>query len=880
MAPFKNALLRLAGRGYFTPAEQAPKVNFVLLPEGESDATNSEKALRAGAETDVDPVEVQLEEIKQSVDDVIEVVSGLWIADPVSVLAEEAELRSSTYDAVVVDSLGAQISMAASVGPLASSQPPETSVPPESSELPKASEPHVAPSAESLADKSSAESSHIEESATNEPEVVVNVEFDETADPETAPDVSSESQRDPKQGEGGDVVTDQEADIESRLAATDTLIAEASQTLNLEDTPRDVTPRQSPDADLPSSDLPASASDPEVRPVIQREQLPSGGLAEENPSGAAENPSGPEREVSDDSTTEENAAATEPEPSLRVPELGEPVERTIQIDELQSEAQLELFPNSAVNEPPEATDPGLESEKASHQQQSAKDGPLDAGTARPEFNDPAPQPAAELDVSSPTGFPDKPSPAEPAPAEPEPAEPEPAEAESEPAEPSSSESAVPMEEGIELPDGTIILPTVSSSAGASFAEQLGVKPRSSTAKSEPEVKVPDYGIDLVPKEDAASPPPSLDEHFEQEGQASQPLRQTPSEEAVALLLQQVLGTPAPVKSDAQHRPGVAPAFQSEAVPSESFEAPPSADDVTSPADEVTSPHYKPVMETWATLATEGPGALPPQAQGTIPAMPDQDPQPAITQPAVPQPPVEESAVPVQEMEAPVVDPQLKKPDAPALSPTQFEAGIAGRLLETDFGVKTKRLGQTVLQELQEDDDSVVVLLVSSDLNPHRSDLVAGLGMYLCAHRTRPTLIVDADLQEQTISRGFGRQGQGLVEAISGQTTWETCIQPTACDGLQLLPCGIDVGFVSGDEPQQELARIPEFVAQWRRGFGLTIIDGGVVESSLAPVLSGNADKTLICVRLGKSDRDNLVESCQRLVKAGGNIAGCISTGGD
>lgn len=201
--------------------------------------------------------------------------------------------------------------------------------------------------------------------------------------------------------------------------------------------------------------------------------------------------------------------------------------------------------------------------------------------------------------------------------------------------------------------------------------------------------------------------------------------------------------------------------------------------------------------------------------------------------------------------------------------------LAERLLKSDFGLQIQELNSNVISEFDPEQPAAMVM-VSIDGDPQRSDVVAGLGMVVCAQRTAPTLIVDADIDQRAISQGFEQSDKGLLESLVEQTPWQQSIDATSCDRLRILGSGSERQGVQ--DSASLVAQAKTAVDQWKQEFGLVLIDGGPISSPLAIALAAASDATFLCVELGQSERENLVAATERLVAAGATVKGCITTG--
>ena len=283
--------------------------------------------------------------------------------------------------------------------------------------------------------------------------------------------------------------------------------------------------------------------------------------------------------------------------------------------------------------------------------------------------------------------------------------------------------------------------------------------------------------------------------------------------------------------------------------------------------------YNPVMETWANVSHGTEPQQTPDAE--IPAAPDDLGLPAneyrdaglaeeaFDAAVAAQPP----AASVEEINIAAIAPTM---------PSEYEVSLAERLLQTEFGDRVRQLGDHITGNLA-DSESQIVLVAGIDADPQRPDAVAGLGLLICAQRTQPTLIVDGDQESRLISQGFEKHEAGIAEILLGTTIWKQAVRPTSCAGLHVIPAGnIDVN--ASGIPQERSSGIGQIVAEWKKEYGLILIDGGITDSPLVAALAPHADATFVGVHLGTSQRDQLLEATEQLVSKGARVKGCITTG--
>ncbi len=209
-------------------------------------------------------------------------------------------------------------------------------------------------------------------------------------------------------------------------------------------------------------------------------------------------------------------------------------------------------------------------------------------------------------------------------------------------------------------------------------------------------------------------------------------------------------------------------------------------------------------------------------------------------------------------------------------PTNYEVSLAQRLLHSDFGKQIQELDAELTKQV-EGSGPHVVLLVSLEPNAQQAEVATGLGMTVCVQRSGPTMLVDADLEVRSITRAFEANGGGLLDAIIGADDYVDFVKPTSCEQLKLLPTGNDFATVDTTDATQIAQRITDHVEEWKRRFDLILIDAGTATSWMAKQLAPHADATFVCVKLGHSQRERLIEVTQQLTNDGASVKGCITT---
>lgn len=214
--------------------------------------------------------------------------------------------------------------------------------------------------------------------------------------------------------------------------------------------------------------------------------------------------------------------------------------------------------------------------------------------------------------------------------------------------------------------------------------------------------------------------------------------------------------------------------------------------------------------------------------------------------------------------------------SPALElvpPSAYEVEMAERLLHSDFGVRIQQLSERVTSQLP-NNGSQAIALIGLQQDEVRAEAVAALGMYVCAQHAGPTLVVDADADARTISRGFGQVGNGLQDVLAGTSKWTDAVRPTSCEKLHLLPWTSDnqTADITDDQSMENL------MERWLLHYDLVIVDAGTVDSAHARTVARACQAAFLCVPLGISDSQQLLKATQDLFQSGVNLRGCVTTG--
>lgn len=141
---------------------------------------------------------------------------------------------------------------------------------------------------------------------------------------------------------------------------------------------------------------------------------------------------------------------------------------------------------------------------------------------------------------------------------------------------------------------------------------------------------------------------------------------------------------------------------------------------------------------------------------------------------------------------------------------------------------------------------------------------------------KKVLLIDADLRRPRLHRSFGLSNDaGLSSVLSGNAEPEMVLTDTEIPGLTVVSSGPVPPNPSELLGSPSLASFLKAIDE-DHGFDHVILDSPPVGSVTDPVLlSASADVTIVVVRAGKTTRDFLLHSVEKLRKARTRIAGAV-----
>ena len=177
-------------------------------------------------------------------------------------------------------------------------------------------------------------------------------------------------------------------------------------------------------------------------------------------------------------------------------------------------------------------------------------------------------------------------------------------------------------------------------------------------------------------------------------------------------------------------------------------------------------------------------------------------------------------------------------------------------------------------EKEMDEQGMQVLIISSATPSEGKTTVAINLACAMADRGKTVLLVDCDLRNPSVAKGFGLEnGTGLTEYLRGEVSYREIIRPDEKENLYV----VFAGTPSGDS--SELLAKPEckrFIDDCRNTFDYVILDTPPAAMlSDASELGVLADGVLLTIRQNYASRRHIQEGAQILADSGLPIIGCV-----
>ncbi|KAA1421458.1 polysaccharide biosynthesis tyrosine autokinase [Nocardioides humilatus] len=217
-------------------------------------------------------------------------------------------------------------------------------------------------------------------------------------------------------------------------------------------------------------------------------------------------------------------------------------------------------------------------------------------------------------------------------------------------------------------------------------------------------------------------------------------------------------------------------------------------------------------------------------------------------------------------------------DAPVLASIGFDNEIRSAPLLTDLGAfaartEAFRLLRTNLQFIDIDQRARVLVVTSAVPGEGKTMTSTNLAVAL-AQTGRTVLVIDADLRRPRVASTLGVDPAiGLTTALVGKAEIEDAIQVHEPSGLHVLASG-----AKPPNPTEILqSRVThDLIRRLRQSYDMIIIDAPpLLPVADASVLSTLADGSILVVRHGQTNRDQITEAVNRLSQVGGRLYGVV-----
>lgn len=171
-------------------------------------------------------------------------------------------------------------------------------------------------------------------------------------------------------------------------------------------------------------------------------------------------------------------------------------------------------------------------------------------------------------------------------------------------------------------------------------------------------------------------------------------------------------------------------------------------------------------------------------------------------------------------------------------------------------------------------ESRTVLVTSATAGDGKSTTASNLAI-ACAQAGERTLLVDCDLRRPVQDTIFDVNGsRGITGVLAGECRLGEAVRPAATENLYVLPCGALPADPSAQLAGKAFTRLMQRLAAT---FDRVIIDSPpVMTVTDAHILAANADVTLLVLRLNRSTRDLVRNSCEALERVGATLLGVVA----
>jgi capsular exopolysaccharide synthesis family protein len=222
--------------------------------------------------------------------------------------------------------------------------------------------------------------------------------------------------------------------------------------------------------------------------------------------------------------------------------------------------------------------------------------------------------------------------------------------------------------------------------------------------------------------------------------------------------------------------------------------------------------------------------------------------------------------------------ELAEAGVPALGSTAHEGGARAHPLTVGLNgharqTEAYRLIRTNLQFVDVDKPPRTVVVTSSVAEEGKTSTALNLGLTLAMAGVR-TLVVDADLRRSQVAEYMRVDGSaGLTTVLVGRASHRDVVHPYGDTGLAIMPAG-----TLPPNPTELLGsqQMSELLERLRAEYDLVLLDSPpLLPVTDAAVLSRRCDGAILVVRHGKTTREQLALSIDRLRAVEAKVLGSI-----
>ena len=216
--------------------------------------------------------------------------------------------------------------------------------------------------------------------------------------------------------------------------------------------------------------------------------------------------------------------------------------------------------------------------------------------------------------------------------------------------------------------------------------------------------------------------------------------------------------------------------------------------------------------------------------------------------------------------------------APILGSIAYDANAAKEPLVTGLSthaprVEAFRVLRTNLQFVDVDKASKLFLVTSSLPGEGKTTTATNLAVTL-ARAGQRVVLVEGDLRRPKVGDYLRLETVvGLTTVLVGRLAIDDALQPWGKDGLVVLTSGATPPNPSELLQSQSMAQV---LADLRRRFDVIVVDAPpLLPVTDAALLAAQADGALLVVRHGKTKREQVRGSVERLQAVGGRLVGVV-----